>query len=691
MKFKRKRQQNMRFLTLILTFFTLINTLSSQNLIELNQEDTLFFIGAHCQIKSNEPQAVTIDAIIKDSTFKSNTNEHILLGGSKPKNIWIKFSVENKDINQSYLELMFPLIDKATLYTVDNDKIIDVQKSGQNTPLETRALHTNNITFNLKKSESTTITYFLNVNAKWICNIKPRIGTYKSILKTSHYHDLLHGIFYGVILVLVLYNFFIYLKLKDIVYVLYSLYLFCVSAFIVRHEGLTVEFIFNKNPSLNDYTLILPSLAGIFGMFFTVNFLNTKKELPSIHKALKIILSFYSLSLMAAFAGYFELSLLSAHLIMPVSTTVIVIAAVIIWKRGNTTAKYYLMGWASLTIGISIFLLENSGLIPHSIFTEYALHVGIASEAIILSYAIAHRFGLIKEEQEKMQIEMIQMFKLSQNLVSEQNRILEQKVEERTKELQAALEEVNYKEEKLQEYATQLENSNKELTEFAHIASHDLKAPLRSIMSFAQLFERRNKAKFDDTDREYFNFIKSSANQSARLIEDLLNYSKIDKNLGKPVDVDINNCLLVAEMNMQSLIREKNAQIIYENLPILRGHSSLITQLFQNLINNGIKYNTSEQPTIKINLQHNERQECVFSIKDNGIGIAPENYENIFAMFRRLHTQSEFDGTGIGLAFCMRIVETYGGKIWLESTLGEGTTFYFTLPKAKRLALEMAA
>jgi two-component system, NtrC family, sensor kinase len=679
----------MRSFFFFLTFFTIIHTSKSQPLIELHQADTLFFIGAHCAIQSNEPQPVTINDIIQNTTFKPNLNEHVLLGGSKPKNIWLKFSVNSKKTEQAYLELLFPLIDKATLYTVENNNVIDIQEAGQNTPLEARVLHTNNSTFKLQKSEATTVTYYLNVNAKWICNIKPRIGTYSSIIKNRHYTDLIQGLFYGIILVLILYNFFIYLKLKDNVYILYSLYLFCVSTFIVRHEGLTVEFIFNKHPALNDYTLVLPGLAGIFGMLFTTNFLNTRKKLPIIHKTLKAILGLYMLSLLAAFAGYFEFSLLSAHLIMPLSTIVIVLAAIIIWLRGNPTAKYYLLGWASLTVGITIFLLENSGRLPHTNLTAHALHLGVAMEAIILSYAIAHRFGLIKQEQEKMQAEMLDMFKKNQNLEREQNRLLEQKVEERTKELQALIQEGIVKDEQLQEYAAQLENSNRELTEFAHIASHDLKAPMRSIISFAQLFERRNKAKFDDTDREYFNYIKSNAAQSSKLIDDLLNYSKIDKNLGEPSKVDINNCLVVATMNIQSLIREKKAVIHYHNLPTLRGHSSLITQLFQNLINNGIKYNTSEQPSIEIGVQRNELQECVFSISDNGIGIAPENFDKIFSMFRRLHSQAEYDGTGIGLAFCMRIVETYGGKIWVESIVGVGTTFYFTLPKAKMPALEL--
>ena len=198
----------MRFFTLILLLSVTVKTAHSQSLIHLNPKDTLFFIGAQCQIKSNQPQAVTIEEIMKDSTFSLNKSEHVLLGGAKPKNIWLKFTVDNQKNNRIFLELMFPLVDRATLYTVENNQVIEVQESGQNQPFEVRTLHTNTLTFNLKKSESAIITYYLNVNVKWVCNIKPRIGTYNSIIRAHHYSDLMHGIFFGVIMVLILYNFF---------------------------------------------------------------------------------------------------------------------------------------------------------------------------------------------------------------------------------------------------------------------------------------------------------------------------------------------------------------------------------------------------------------------------------------------------------------------------------------------------
>jgi light-regulated signal transduction histidine kinase (bacteriophytochrome) len=152
--------------------------------------------------------------------------------------------------------------------------------------------------------------------------------------------------------------------------------------------------------------------------------------------------------------------------------------------------------------------------------------------------------------------------------------------------------------------------------------------------------------------------------------------------LGEPDIIDLNNTLYTIELTLKNLMQDKKAELVFEYLPTLKGHSSLINQLFRNLIANGVKYNTSVVPTIFISCKENQQGQLVYAIKDNGIGIAPENHELVFSMFRRLHTQTEYEGSGIGLAFCARIVDTYGGQIWVESEEGKGTTFFFTLPKA---------
>jgi signal transduction histidine kinase len=238
-------------------------------------------------------------------------------------------------------------------------------------------------------------------------------------------------------------------------------------------------------------------------------------------------------------------------------------------------------------------------------------------------------------------------------------------------------------EQETKKYALRLEQSNQELSDFAQIASHDLKAPIRGILSFAQLFERKNKAHFDERDHEYFNYIKTNTNQALRLIESLLNYSKVDKDIGEPVEIDVLECVENAQTSLSTIFDERNAELKVKDLPHIKAHSLLITQLFQNLINNGIKYNQSEQPCIQISAQLSSTEGYIYAIKDNGIGIPEQYKQDVFAMFRRLHGAGEYEGSGIGLAFCKRLVETYGGRIWFDSEVNKGSTFYFTLPQAE--------
>ena len=273
----------------------------------------------------------------------------------------------------------------------------------------------------------------------------------------------------------------------------------------------------------------------------------------------------------------------------------------------------------------------------------------------------------------------METLKENERLTREQNLQLEKRVAERTKDLELA-------QQQLQEYATKLKNSNRELTDFAHIVAHDLKAPLRNIGSFAQLLDRRFVGVLDERTQEYLNFIKDNTKQANRLVDDLLNYAKIDKNLGEPVEINLENVVEAVELTLQSFILEHNAQINYDNLPTIKAHKSMLSQLLQNLVNNGLKYNRSTTPTIHISSQQ-IGEKTIYSVADNGIGIPPPYQAQVFDMFRRLHSQAEYEGSGIGLAFCKRIVDTYGGDIWLESVENEGTTFFFTLPKAEVLAI----
>jgi signal transduction histidine kinase len=238
---------------------------------------------------------------------------------------------------------------------------------------------------------------------------------------------------------------------------------------------------------------------------------------------------------------------------------------------------------------------------------------------------------------------------------------------------------IKQKENELAILNNELKRSNEDLDNFAHVASHDLKTPLRSIASFIQLYERKNQARFDDTDKEYIRFISNSAKQMDSLINSLLSYSSIDRKKDEPLSINLNKTLNSVRLNLSSLVRERQGDIEYTTLPTIVAHDFLLIQLFQNLIGNGLKYNKNEKPTVEVYYVE-KNNDLVYAIRDNGIGISSQYKETVFKIFHRLHGIGEYEGSGIGLAACKRIVEYYGGNIWFEPE-EEGTTFYFTLPK----------
>ncbi len=227
-----------------------------------------------------------------------------------------------------------------------------------------------------------------------------------------------------------------------------------------------------------------------------------------------------------------------------------------------------------------------------------------------------------------------------------------------------------------------LRRSNEELQRFAYMASHDLQEPLRSLVSFSQLLERRYRGRLDSDADEYIAFIVEGGNRMQRLIEDLLRVSRVETT-AKPLE-PTNSTAVVADVEraMETSLREAGATLEAGDLPMVRADAAQLEQVFMNLIGNAIKYRHPDRPPAIRIAARRVGPMVQFAVQDNGIGIEPEYHDLIFEMFRRLHTHDEYEGTGIGLAVVLKIVERLGGKVWVESTPGEGSTFIFTLPAA---------
>ena len=231
-------------------------------------------------------------------------------------------------------------------------------------------------------------------------------------------------------------------------------------------------------------------------------------------------------------------------------------------------------------------------------------------------------------------------------------------------------------------YAQELTRSNTELEQFAYVASHDLQAPLGTIAGYAQLLERRCHNQLDAQGNKFIGNIVNSCVRMQALIDDLLEYSRVGRSQ-KPFDlIDCNQVFEDACANLQLAIRKNQASVTRGDLPLVIGDSFQLLQLFQNLIDNAIKYRSSLAPVVVFGASR-QGDNWVFSVQDNGIGIPEQYHPRIFQIFQRLHTQKEYSGTGIGLAICQRIVDRHGGRLWVESELDRGSTFYFSVPVPK--------
>ncbi|HWC58377.1 MAG TPA: ATP-binding protein [Verrucomicrobiae bacterium] len=236
--------------------------------------------------------------------------------------------------------------------------------------------------------------------------------------------------------------------------------------------------------------------------------------------------------------------------------------------------------------------------------------------------------------------------------------------------------------EKLKQTTRDLERSNMELQQFAYVASHDLTEPLRMVVSYLELLTSRAREKLDSEDREFIGYAVDGARRMQTLIQDLLAYARVDTR-GRPLEpTDCERVLETVLANLKLAIQESHTVIEHDPLPTVQGDVGQLTQVFQNLIGNAIKFRGKETPKIHVGARH-ENGQWIFHIRDNGIGINPKNFDRIFVLFQRLHTRQEYPGTGMGLAICKKIIERHGGRIWVDSQPGAGTTFFFTIPAKK--------
>ena len=318
----------------------------------------------------------------------------------------------------------------------------------------------------------------------------------------------------------------------------------------------------------------------------------------------------------------------------------------------------------------------------HRIITSENDFIKDDSGKVIKMYGTNQDITEHKKAEDKMQ-ELVEKLQASEEELTSSN----EELRATSEELKTTNEELNLQmdfevaaKRDLEEIAHKLKISNRELEQFAYVASHDLQEPLRMVSSFTQLLERRYKRQLDADADDYIGFIIEGSQRMKYLIDDLLEFSRLNTQSREFESILLKITLEDVLRNLKTSIMENNAQITHDPLPTIIGDPSQINQLLQNLIANAIKFHGDEPPKIHISAEESG-DEWIIGVSDEGIGIDPDHQEQIFRIFKRLHTREEYSGTGIGLAICKRIIDKHNGKIWVESELGKGSNFYFTIPK----------
>ena len=282
-----------------------------------------------------------------------------------------------------------------------------------------------------------------------------------------------------------------------------------------------------------------------------------------------------------------------------------------------------------------------------------------------------------QEEREKMSLEAVKKWIVKQVEKSTSDVTEHRKTKREARDLIEILDSYNRL---LQETNRLLGQSNAELENYTYVVSHDLKAPLRAIRSFSSFLLEDYGAKIDDAGQDYLNRIVKAAENMNALIDDLLLLSRVGRKSTKVEMVDLNDLLEEIVSDLRPIIEKRNSEVVVSKLPTISIQRTWIKQLFMNLIDNGLKFNKSETPRVEVKCSVRAK-DYLFSVHDNGIGIKQQYHRRIFNLFDRLNSKEEYEGTGAGLAICKKVVENFGGRIWVESTPGKGSTFFFTIPR----------
>jgi signal transduction histidine kinase len=682
--------------------------------VHFNSEQTAHSIGKQIYIYNDETNSLTAQQVYRLNIWRKSVKEVPNLGISN-NTVWVKCHIRN-DSKESELTLALnqPILNNVICYEIDDQgNAIDSSVSGESHPYSQRDIMRPDPTFRTNIPIGETKTYLLKINSIATLQLALSVATPAERMDQDRTKGLLLGIYYGIILIMLLYNFFIYFTVKDKVYMYYVVYMFSLFLIQVTLEGYGFAYFWPNVTWLSENSFfIFTALVNITGVEFVKQFLHTKENLPRLGRASFIIYTFQVIFIILSIAGFRLITYQIMQGVAGVTAIYMLIMGIVAFNNGYQPAKFFLFAWSFLVVGIVIYVLKDMGIISHSNFSNYGLAIGTVLEVTLLSLALADKIRILREENEQNQQAKLLALKEKQDLIEQQNTMLESKVNERTYDLQKA----NYS---LKMAQVQLVNSEKMATigQLTAGIAHEINNPINFVSSNVKplkrdiddlvaiinkyqeivasgddinikLKEAEEFAKYMDTPflidemNMLIKGIDDGAYRTGEIIKGLRNFSRLDEAEMKKADLadGIRNTLVLLNNQIKDQIEVK---LNLEEAPQIMCYPGKLNQVFMNILSNSLhaidaRANKTEAGCVEITLK-NLPDVISITIKDNGIGMNEEVKKKIFEPF--FTTKEVGEGTGLGMSIVYTIIENHSGSISVESEEGKGASFIIEIPK----------
>lgn len=688
--------------------------------IALTDEQESYSIGNSIEILKDAESSFTLEDALRSAEFQASGQDVPNLQISN-STFWIKFSVQNSSSQEKFLlSLAYPIIDEVQLFIpIENAEYV-VEQSGEIVPIAQRKYQHQNFIFDLTIPHGESRTYFMRVKSGEQIMLPLTIGTPKAVFQAKTSTDFYNGIYFGMVLVMLLYNLFVYLSVRDKSYLFYVAYILFVGLTQASDGGYTYRMFWPQSPLLANFMVTLfPSLVGTAAIFFMRFFLHTKTFIPKADKVFFALVGIYVLCVGLFAAGFHQIGYQLTQVNALTVSVFMLVMAYRIMRKGYRPAKFFLAAWSVFLLSVCLFVMKDLGVLPYNSFTKHILHFGSAIELILLSFALADRINILKKEKEDSQAKTLEALQENERIMREQNIVLEAKVKERTHELQNTNSVLSVALTDLKEAQSQLVDAEKmaSLGQLTAGIAHEINNPINFVVSninplkrdvndMLQVLNKYSEIK-DESDikgklqevnelKEQLDLgyvveeinlllkgIDDGASRTAEIVKSLRTFSRLDETDLKKADINdgIDSTLVLLNSSSANGIEISKE---YEVLDPIECYAGKLNQLFMNVLKNAMqavaakKYVQHEKPMISI-VTKDLKEDILVSIKDNGIGMDEATQAKIFEPF--FTTKDVGEGTGLGLSIVYSIIEKHNGLIEVESQPGIGTEFMIYIPK----------